>query len=29
MAKRHADVVTIEAIKNAQTRWNAGYHPAS
>lgn len=29
MAKAHSDVVTVEAIKNAQTRWNKEYHPAS
>ncbi len=29
MAKEHKDVVTVEAIKNAQTRWNKQYHPAS
>lgn len=28
MAREHRDAVTIEAIKNAQTRWNKEYHPA-
>jgi hypothetical protein len=29
MHKRHRGAVTLEAIKNAQTRWNKEYHPAS
>lgn len=27
MAKKHEDAVTVEAIKNAQTRWNKEYRP--
>jgi len=29
MARHHKDVVTVERIKNAQTKWNKEYHPAS